>query len=109
LAALTLAVAVVTRSVAGTIAGVILYYVLDYAAWFALWVTVSAPMIVQVPEPVRQAAEQAMPFLPSAAFNVWRGIGDTTPWSAQGFAALLLVTLASLAVAERWFRRIDVP
>ena len=109
LAALTVAVAVATRSLAGTITGVILYYFMDYATWVGLWLTVNVPMFGDVPPAVKEAASQAMPLLPSAAFNVWLGMGDTTPWSIQSFVALLAVTLLSLVAAVRLFDRVDVP
>lgn len=106
-AALALAVAVASRSVAGTIVGMVLFYLVDFALYVGLMAVANVPFI-QVPDWTRTMAEEAGPYLPSAAFGAWTGAG-ASDWAWQGFLSLALVTLLSLAFAQLVFRRMDVP
>jgi ABC-type transport system involved in multi-copper enzyme maturation permease subunit len=109
-AALVLAVAVATRSVPGTIAGMVVFYFMESSLWIALKVIQYLPADMPgLPPVARDAAEQVVPWLPSAAFGVWTGSYDTVPWSWQGFTSLGVITALSLLVAERLLARLDVP
>jgi ABC-type transport system involved in multi-copper enzyme maturation permease subunit len=107
-AALVLCVAVLIRGVAGTMVGMFLFYFFDFATGVGLMAFANFPF-GNVPDWAKDMASKASPWLPSAAFGVWQGAGDTTPWSWEGFVSLALITLVSLVVAERVFARIDVP
>ncbi len=107
-AALILCVAVATRSVPGTIAGVVVFYFLEFSIWIGLWVLQMAP-IQGIPPQAKDVAENAVKWLPSAAFGVWTGAYTSVPWSWQGFTSLGILTLLSLVIAERLLARLDVP
>jgi ABC-type transport system involved in multi-copper enzyme maturation permease subunit len=106
-AAMVLAIATLTRSVSGTIVGTFLFYALDGAVGIGLRVVGWAAPMIRAPL-LANVSEKVTPWLPSSAFYVWHGYAEAA-WSWQGFVSLALVTLVSLALAERVFANTDVP
>jgi ABC-type transport system involved in multi-copper enzyme maturation permease subunit len=107
-AAVVLAIAVVTRSVAFTIAGVFLFIVLDYSSGLLL---AGARMLSAIQneytQTIARVADAIYPWMPFSAFGVWHGF--KAGWSWQGFVALAVYSLLAMLVAQVVFRRIDVP
>lgn len=111
-AAVVLMVAVLARSVPGSIAGLFLFLVLERVATWGLWaadaVTGYSTGGADVPTWAAVLLELA-PWLPSSAWGVWRDVVDGTAPLWQPWAALLLITMVAIGVAERALARIDVP
>lgn len=109
-AALVLAIAVLTRSVAFTIAGVFLFAVLDYAADWGLWIAGMASQFPPIQQPwIGEVANALYPWMPFSAFGVWRGYLPDAAWEWQGFVSLGILTVLSVGIALVGFRRMDVP
>lgn len=106
--ATVLAAAVLLRSVAATVGGMILVVVLDR---FLGWSLSFAALLAErdaLPEALRFAVH-ARPWLPSSAWGAWSGYAARADWQWESFVALALYTALSWLVAERVFRRMDVP
>lgn len=112
-AALVLAVAVVSRSVAFTFAGTVLFFIADIALGVGLrafqWVpTQYLPLPKAEWGPyLKTAAEEIVPWLPHTALVAWTGYQGN--WAWQSFLGLGVLTLLSLGVAIVLFRKMDVP
>ncbi len=116
-ATLVIAISTVLRSVPGTIGGVFLYWVVDRAlGWFLWGVEKGRSFLNALLEAWKMTElrglldkmEQARPWLPSSAFDVYWEQGIEGPIVWQSFAALALYTVLSYGVAAWVFHRIDV-
>lgn len=116
-ATMVVMIAMLLRSVPGTVVGVFLYWVLDQTLGWVLWGLETGRGLIEnlVERYAVQGALSALdaviaarPWLPSAAFNVyWDFVpGEELQW--QSFAALVLYTVLSYAIADRFFNRMDV-
>ena len=107
IAALALAAATLTRSVAMTLVAVLLALLLDFMTGIALTVAAMVAEVADVPL-LLESTLQLRPWLPSSAFNAWSSFGGTDPILWQSYASLALITGGCLAVAVVRFSRTDV-
>lgn len=116
-ATLVVAISTVLRSVPGTIGGVFLYWVVDRALGWLLWAVEKGRSFLDALldawkmadlKQVLDRLEQARPWLPSSAFDVYweQGLDEPVAWAS--FAALAMYTALSYAVAWWVFQRVDV-
>lgn len=106
LAALTLLVALICRSVPGTLVGMFLAWVVGVLSGFAL--NVASALLSVDHEPARWI-EALNPWLPNQAAFAWIGCAPSEAWVGPHFGSIALTTAVCLFLGAWIFRRLDVP
>jgi ABC-2 type transport system permease protein len=115
LAAVALAVAISVQGVAGSVVGTFLFLVLTvFLGWALFFVSFLAGIDMVRTSMADQVwlldgVARIEPWLPPAALRAWTGVAPDVDWVWQSFAALALLTVAGLVVAERRLATLDVP
>lgn len=107
-AAVAILIGIWSRSVSGTIMGMFLFMILDTGVgWFLEFLSWMAPQM-EMPAIISMALS-AKPWLPSAAFELWRTLPEAETWPLESMTTLACLTLVSLALANRVFSKLDIP
>lgn len=107
-AALVLAIAALTRNVAGTVAGTMLVYLFSVLAGTLIYILTQIPASFD-PNGIFDALEALYPWLPSTALIVWRQAYFSTDLVWQSWASLLLLGLGAALLGGWRFQRMEVP
>jgi len=106
LAAMTLLIALVFRSVPGTLVGMFFAWVVGSVSSIVLNIFAA---ILSSDTSQAQWLEALNPWLPNQAAFAWVGCVSSDPWQWPHFASLVLTTGLCLGLASWVFRRLDVP
>jgi ABC-type transport system involved in multi-copper enzyme maturation permease subunit len=106
LAAMTLLMALIFRSVPGTLVGMFFAWVVGAVSGVALNIFAA---VLSSDTAQAQWIEAVNPWLPNQAAFAWVGCASSDPWQWPHFASMALTTGLCLGLASWVFRRLDVP